>query len=259
MTREHSFTQRVQCEAINLPSMHIQHLHIFLLYTCTHIYTFNYMCCVEMNKSFVACRVFANAESLFYYARKGRPSRRTLSQEEIMALLAQARISSTEVEAKAGKGMKKKSPKKSIHTIHEVDPKLGKEENFEERDPLILSSGLGKKGKRKPTPTIHEIDQDSPHGGGSYGEEEKEENSSMNRSRLGSGISDNVFMGSNPATPLSSPGVEDSLTIGNTSSPQSSLSEQLSSQQEGDKLAPVDGQGGNDVRHIIMVYIKQCD
>ena len=203
----------------------------------------------------MVCRVFANAESLFYYARKGRPSRRTLSQEEIKALLAQARISSTEVEAKTGKGSKMKHPKESIPTIHEVDPELGREEVFEESDPLILSSGLGKKRKKKTTPTVHEIDKDSPQRDGCCGEGEEKENSSMNRSWIGSEISDSVFAGSNPTTPLDI-GVEVSLTIGNTSPLQSSLSVKPSSQHEGDKLATEDGRGGNDVRHIVC--IKQC-
>lgn len=44
---------------------------------------------------FAHCRVFANAETLFYYARQGRPSRRTLSQLEIQSLLAQTNLISS--------------------------------------------------------------------------------------------------------------------------------------------------------------------
>ena len=39
--------------------------------------------------------MFANAETLFYYARQGRPSRRTLSQLEIQSLLAQTKLASS--------------------------------------------------------------------------------------------------------------------------------------------------------------------
>jgi len=43
--------------------------------------------------------VFANAESLFYYAKQGRPNRRTLSQAEIQALLKLARVQSIDLDS----------------------------------------------------------------------------------------------------------------------------------------------------------------
>ena len=149
-----------------------------------------------MHILYVACRVFANAETLFYYAKKGRPSRRTLSQAEIQALLARTKISSIE------KNMKKISRKESTPTIHEVDPLLEGEECPTENDFLLLSAGLGKKRDRKTTPTIHEIDIDSQRREGSLGEVERDLEGG-NRSRNISESSDSVFTQSTPATPLS--------------------------------------------------------
>lgn len=82
--------------------------------------------------------MFANAESLFYYAKEGRPSKRTLTQQEIQALLAQV-TPSTEAETTPTDEPHKEGNKE---TDNEMDNSvLGSNEPSVEEQ-LFLNTGL---------------------------------------------------------------------------------------------------------------------
>ncbi len=98
--------------------------------------------CIVKQQTFVG-RVFANAESLFYYAKEGRPNRRTLSQQEIQSLLAQAQAAMA-TEVTAGERSHDRGNKERLHNIHQVDMDSSRD----------LQSQINLKSA---TPNVHEI------------------------------------------------------------------------------------------------------
>ncbi len=116
-----------------------------------------------------AVRVFANAESLFYYAKEGRRSKKTLTQQEIQALLAQVTMT-TKVTAS-----EESNDEGNKDDVCEVDKDaLSSNDQLEflnsslEESSISLSSDTDSSHLTTPLSTSHEDFPLTPHSGGDF-------------------------------------------------------------------------------------------